>query len=407
MSEPTIVTRQCIAEAFLANVSNGSNKGYVARVFARSVFDFEFYTNHGPRSSGMNRNQKPPVIFGSERLARQAFDRKVQAELSKGYQVCTPSFIGLTRLLNDNLITTNAPSGSGVAMSPTPYLVWSPSLYSTADEGTVERAIEDPSMILQRKYDGERMRIGVSENRSVFSCNRRGMRTDMGPELLRSAQTLINSLNTSGWNEPNRFDFDGERIGSSSYVIWDNVFPDPEAPYDERFKSILLMARDSKLPQGFQVAQTAFKSETKRAMFQAAKDNGWEGVMVKRRTAPYSPGRSVLDLKYPFSAVVTVRITGVHATSTTQFGSVSFEIRTSGSGVVQGGRVSSGFVAGQIEKIAQDLTQGQTIFADIRYKNWTGAALFQPRFERFRTDLTWDDCVVTSLRGASVSLLRV
>ncbi len=284
--------------------------------------------------------------------------------------------------------------------------MWQSHLYTTADEARAQEAINDPNLIFQRKYDGERMRIAADPTGLPFGCNRRGHRSGLNLELLRPASSLLDVLrrNPSG---PSQYDFDGERIGTNSYVVWDNVFPSEEAPYEERFKTLLEMASNRRLPAEFQIAETAFTPATKRAMLQTAKDSGWEGIMIKRRFAPYFHGRSPLDWKYPFLANVTVRLVHVNATATTQYGSVMTEIRTGTNTTVGTGNVAGGFSDGQLERINTRLRNGEIILADIRYKNWTGRALYQPKFERERPDLNWPECIVTHMRGASAAQIPI
>lgn len=390
--------RTCIAEEFLKCTIGSANKGYVLRIYKNNPESFEFYTNYGPLATGMNRNHQPPRHFNNEAAIRGEFRRKLTTELGKGYQRCPAHALGLQVELN-GVMPVGPASTSAPIEDRTP--IWVPHLYTTSNEEHAQNSINDRGIIFQRKYDGERMRLSVTANGAPFSCNRTGFRTELTSDLRTPAARLYEALEEGG------FDFDGERIGSSSYVVWDNVVPSPDAPYEERFKSLLQMARSRQLPAQFTIAETAFTPETKAAMLETAKQSGWEGIMIKRRYAPYHAGRSALDWKYPFLANVTVRLTHVNPTATTRFGSVATEIRTGITTTVPGGNVAGGFSRGQLEELAGRLQNGAIILADIRYKNWTGQALYQPKFERYRTDLTWGQCVVTHMRGASQAQIPI
>lgn len=392
----TAATRVYIAETFLSNTTDGSNKGYVLRIYKENEHYF-LYTNYGPRSSGMNRSRTAPAEFLSVSRAINAYHRKIEIEVNKGYVCCSPEFIGCEALLSlvtppdDGLHAVTA-SADPIPMVEVPVSrsVWSPHLYTTTDEDYAQQAINDPTLIFQRKYDGERMRLVGSSTGAPFACNRRGIVREMSPELSNAANTLVSR------NSAYSFDFDGEIIGTNRYVIWDNM-SDLSMPYLNRFMSILSMA--GMLPTEFVIAETAFTSTTKRSMLQKAKDEGWEGIMIKQRHGEYINGRSRVDWKYPFTANVTVRLTHVNPTATTQFGSVATEIRIGDFTSMPSGNVAGGFTQGQLEEVSGRLAGGEIILADVRYKNWTGSAFYQPKFERFRTDLTWDNCIVTELRG--------
>lgn len=394
----TAATRVYLAETFLSNTTAGSNKGYVLRIYRENERYF-LYTNYGPRSSGMNRSRTEPVEFISMSRAINAYYRKIATEEAKGYVACSAAFIGCEVLIvatspvEDSSADTATTEEVPIPIVVTPEAsrsIWTPHLYTTTNEDYAQQAINDPTLIFQRKYDGERMRIVGSNVGTPFACNRRGITREMSPELMVATNVLISR------NSAHSFDFDGEIIGTNRYVVWDNML-DTSMPYLDRFMSILSIA--GRLPTEFVIAETAFTSTTKRAMLQKAKDEGWEGIMIKQRYGEYINGRSRVDWKYPFTANVTVRLTHINPTTTTQFGSAATEIRVGDFTSRSSGNVAGGFTQGQLQDVAHRLTQGEIILADIRYKNWTGNAFYQPKFERFRTDLAWSDCLVTELRG--------
>jgi hypothetical protein len=405
---PASSTRECIAENFLSCTIGGSDKGYVLRIYKDGPTQYYFYTNYGPRSVGMIRNSAPPRSFNNLAAVEREYNRKIVTELGKGYVECTPEFIGCRREMGTPAEGITTPPA---VVTPAPS-IWTPMLFTTAnlpaqsDNGNndhilsaAEQFCNNPEYVFQRKYDGERMRVAVLDSRGVpFCCNRRGIRSDVNMELRVATARLFQSLGRQ------EFDFDGERIGTNSYVIWDNMINE-SVPYEERFRSILSMA--TSLPEQFTIAETAFQPATKRAMLRRALSDGWEGIVIKKRYSPYLHGRSSNDFKFPFLATVTVRLTRVNPTTTTQYGSVSTEIRTGPTTTVPGGNVAGGFSGRMLEDLANDLQNGATVLADIRYKNWTGQALYQPKFERYREDLTWSACTVTQLRGASQALVPV
>ena len=146
-----------------------------------------------------------------------------------------------------------------------------------------------------------------------------------------------------------------------TYVIFDLLWLDGHSlmglPYDERRRRLAELALDG---PSWQSPEAATGVDAGRALQQAAVELGLEGVVAKRRDAPYEPGRrspSWVKIRRRASASLVVGgwAPGAGGRSA-RLGAVLLGERTAGGGLRYVGRVGSGLTQAEIADLTRRLS---------------------------------------------------
>jgi len=251
----------------------------------------------------------------------------------------------------------------------------------TTDQELIS-TLHDDEWWWDQKVDGIRLGIIIDDN-TIRAVNRRG-------EIITTPAGLANSFHhkTGG-----HWVFDGEYCEGTLW-IFDLVYaPDntigPSTPLETR-RECLELAHKTMLdsPHVRLLPQTR-TAHDKAALLQWVIANNGEGVMVKNRHASYAEGlRSKNVLKYKLTATIDVVIletwregkrscaVGVHDDTgeLMDIGSVTFT-----------------------EKNLEQAKPGDVIEVKYLYVG-AGGRLYQPRFLRWRTDKTPDECTADQMK---------
>jgi bifunctional non-homologous end joining protein LigD len=164
----------------------------------------------------------------------------------------------------------------------------------------IETLILDPEWMIQEKFDGER-RMVVRQNDVVSGSNKRGMETSLPLSLVELVLQYDHS----------EVLIDAEIIGEHLYVF-DLLSLNGEdyraKPGEERYKALHSVFGNAESDL-LTVVRTAFTVEEKRAMIEEVRSRDGEGVVIKRRSAPYAPGKPASggsQRKWKFTESATV-----------------------------------------------------------------------------------------------------
>lgn len=236
------------------------------------VVDFAF----GPRGKAMKPGTKTqtPVPLAK---AQQIYAQLLKEKTGKGY---SPGEDGV-RYAG----TENAGRASGHAQQ----------LPSAI---TLERArdlLRDPEWGMQEKANGERRTLLIEDGR-VQGVNKLGL-------LVPVPGHWAQEFSSIQFGKAN-IEIDGEQVGDKfkAFDLLAIGSRDLRAlSFSQRYSElqIFLEASGSRLPS-FELLTAAFSQESKAARFDAIEKENLEGVVFKRRDAPYESGRSEDALKYKF-----------------------------------------------------------------------------------------------------------
>lgn len=241
---------------------------------------------YGRRGSSLTSSTKTPKPLDLDK-ATVLFDAAVHAKQLKGY----------------TCIGGQAPYiGSDKEKNITGVL---PQLLNTIEDKTLDTYFDDPDFCMQEKKDGKRILLRKSEGK-LEAINRKGLLVGF-PEALE--------LKLS--NVQKDFILDGELIGEVFWVFDLLEFGSIDlrlSGYADRYKTILKeFIQLDEAGSAIQMVGTSFSSSIKRHVFLTLKEKGVEGVVFKRLSAPYTPGRPASkgnQLKFKFKEMATVRVKG-------------------------------------------------------------------------------------------------
>jgi bifunctional non-homologous end joining protein LigD len=182
-----------------------------------------------------------------------------------------------------------------------------PQLLNPIDQDQAEQLIRDDDWWMQEKFDGKRILIR-KDGDQIIGINRKGLAVALPQPIAEQALALAGQ-----WL------MDGEAIGDT-YVAFDLLEKAStdlrQAPYVDRLTKLSRMLEPSgKGP--IRLVQTARTAAPKREMLAQFRRENREGVVFKRSTAPYTPGRPASgsnQVKLKFTATASCIVAKVNGT---------------------------------------------------------------------------------------------
>jgi bifunctional non-homologous end joining protein LigD len=283
----------------------------------------------------------------------------------------------------------------------------------------VQEPVDLPGWVFEEKYDGYRL-LAYKEGRTVTLLSRNGNdRTAAFREIaaavtqLRARTLLLDGEGiATGSGGVSRFQ-ELQQGGTNAFAAFDCLFVDGQ---DLRGES--LSSRRSALESAIRGVRGIFPSRRLEGgglrAFEFARRAGWEGIVGKDDSAPYTEGRSRKWLKFKIHQQDEFVIGGFTAPAGTRlhFGALLLGAWEN-SGLVFTGKVGTGFSSGGLERLYaafQPLIQPHspfvnsprernitwlrpTLVAQIAFQEWTGdRKLRQPVFLGLRDDKPASEC---------------
>jgi len=182
-----------------------------------------------------------------------------------------------------------------------------PQLLNPIDQDQAEQLIADDGWWMQEKFDGKRILIR-KDGDQIIGINRKGLAVALPQPIAEQALALAGQ-----WL------MDGEAVGDV-YVAFDLLEKANtdlrKAPYSDRLTKLSRMLESSgKGP--IRLVQTACTAAAKRELLAQFRRENREGVVFKRSTAPYAPGRPASggnQVKLKFTATASCIVAKVNGT---------------------------------------------------------------------------------------------
>jgi bifunctional non-homologous end joining protein LigD len=263
-----------------------SDKVYQAAI-EPSGTGFMVNVAYGRRGSTLQTGTKTssPVDHAE---AKKIYDKLVKEKTAKGY---TPGEDGTPYQQ-----TAKAERSTGIL----------PQLLNPIEESEVDRLIKDDAWWAQEKFDGKRILIR-KEDQKVEGINRKSLIIDLPVPIVRGIQSL----------DARRCLLDEEAVGDT-FIAFDLL---QEAtlelagrPYTVRHGHLVDLV-DSVPSDSIRYAETATTRTQKLAMLNRLRQERREGIVFKRHTASYIPGRPASggdQLKLKFTATVSCIVAGAN-----------------------------------------------------------------------------------------------
>jgi bifunctional non-homologous end joining protein LigD len=336
-----------------------SDKVYQASIEPQGelfVVNFAF----GRRGSTMNTGTKTqtPVDYDT---ATRIYTKLVTEKKAKGY--------------------TEGPDGTPYQNTPKEDRVTGllPQLLNPIDELEVKRLLKDPNWAMQQKFDGRRVMLR-KQGDTITAINRKGLTIGFASSIGISAQKIASS-----------FIMDGECVGDVFYAFdlleWNGEDYRPK-PYSRRLVQLSSVLLNRPTVTHIEFVQTATDPANKERLFRHLQSERKEGVVFKRLSAPYTPGRPNTggnQLKHKFYATLSAVVAGINDQR-------SVELRLlNGKGWIPCGNVT-------IPPNFNVPAVGAVIEVRYLYAIRESNALYQPVYLGPRQDIGQHECILSQLK---------
>lgn len=357
-----------------------SDKVYYARIVPAGASVYDVVVQWGRRGSTLSQGKKAVKV--SLEKAQATLDRLVKEKTNKGYEAMTaqvkPAEVAPP-------VGEGSASKSGSVRKKVGRVA---QLLNAIEAHEVERLLSDDAVLAQQKLDGNRVLCHV-EDGEVLPTNRAGQKTNVPAQVLAGLIHL-----------PKGTVVDGEVVGQVYWLFDVLEFAGRDVTglsCVERF-TLLTDELEPGLSEPVRVLESALTTKQKRSLYERLQHSGAEGIVFKRKDAPYTGGRpssggTQLKCKFVSSAdVVLVENAGNAYRMQVFDGGKAFDV----------GRVFSGTTNESRAFIDAALGRGERLVAEVRYLYATNdSQLFQPIFVRVRSDKPEKDCVRAQLKGTN------
>lgn len=354
-----------------------SDKVYYARIVPAGASVYDVVVQWGRRGSTLSSGKKAVKV--SLEKAQVTLDRLVREKTNKGYEAMSGKV---------KPAEVAPPVGEGSASKAggiRKKVGRVAQLLNPVEVHEVERLLSDDQVLAQQKLDGNRVLCHV-EDGEVLPTNRAGQKTNVSAKVLGGLIHL-----------PKGTVVDGEVVGEVYWlfdVLQIGSRDVTSASYVERF-SILSDELEPGLSEPVRVLESAVTTKQKKGLYERLQASSAEGIVFKRKDAPYTPGRGSTQLKCKFVSsadVVLVENAGNAYRMQVFDGGKAFDV----------GKVFSGTTNESRAHIDAALGRGERLVAEVRYLYATAdSQLFQPIFVRVRSDKKEKDCVRGQLKSTN------
>lgn len=248
-----------------------------------------------------------------------------------------------------------------------------PQLLTPIDESEIESYLTNDEFGGQEKKDGKHLTLQIINNELVVR-NKKGDISNCAPEFESSLRLVGHDIL-----------IDGEQIGDKFWA-WDILEFD-----GLDLRGWTYISRYTKLSSLFfgpsiKILKLYTGTEAKRKLFADLKANGKEGIVFKKITSVFSPGKGLDQLKFKFYAECSVIVT----TGRQGRSSIGMELINS-----QGQREFVGYCSCNRNPPLGSIAEIKYLYA------YRGGCLYQPAFKELRDDVDVSECTTSQLKYKS------
>ena len=365
-------------KVYQVSLEGTNNAGYIVKfAFGRRGA----FLKEGTKTSG-------PVPYSE---AKEIYDDLVHIKEAKGYSPGPHYKNGIHPPTAPTTTTTKASKAVSVPVVTTPVVAKKQSVNSAAnfsgitpqllnfiEEDKALELLEDNNYIAQEKKDGKRTMV-LTEDRVARGINKKGFNIGLAQGICDEAA-----------KSPEDLLLDGEDVNCKLWAFDILKRGDDDLrklPYSERFKQLQEVHYFYFDGEDIGLVRSASTTKEKKELFEALQNEGAEGIVFKRASAIYTPGRPNTggdQLKYKFYETASVLVS-----SQNNKRSVGFQV-LDGTTWIDVGNVTI--------PPNKNIPASQTVI-EVRYLYaYPGGSLFQVVYLGERDDVDKDECTIDQLK---------
>ena len=308
--------------------------------------------------------------------------------MSTGTKTQTPADYDSAKTIYDKLVREKMAKGYSEGPDGTPYQNTPkedrltgllPQLLNPIDEQEVKRLLKDPNWAMLEKYDGRRVMLRKQLD-NITAINRKGLTIGFASSIGISAQKITSN-----------FIMDGECVGDVFFAFdlleWDGE-DYRSKPYSRRLVQLSSVLLNRPTVTHIEFVQTVTDPANKERLFRHLQSEKKEGVVFKRLSAPYTPGRPNSggnQLKHKFYATLSAVVADLNDKR-------SVELRLlNGKGWIPCGNIT-------IPPNFNVPAVGEVVEVRFLYAFRESNALYQPVYLGPRHDIEQHECVLSQLK---------
>lgn len=348
----------------LAYRDGGSDKVYNASL-AEQAGGYVVNFAYGRRGNALTVGSKTTAPVAIE-AANKIFDKLIKEKMAKGYSIESGTIPSIAALSTNEKIDTGMHA----------------QLLNAIEEDHALRLLEDDDHLAQEKYDGRRIRI-KKIGTELIAANRKGQQIPV-PEFLSYLSRTEND-----------FEIDGENMGSFIAVFDVLQFNAKNVRLlsaQHRIGFIDLVTEGS---SALRKVTTAFGSEDKQMLYIGLLKGKKEGIVFKRKDAPYVPGRPASkgpQLKFKFYATASFIVMKVNTQRSILLGLCKPGIDSAGKSlIVEAGNCT--IPVNYDVPNERDIVEVKYLYA---FKE--SGSVYQPSYLGKRDDIEVHDCTTFQLK---------
>lgn len=328
----------------------------------------------GRRGSTLNTGAKAVKV--SLAVAEKKFASCVREKTNKGYQE-------ITKEVMPAAVAPPVGEGSGTkAPRARARVGHAAQLLEPIEDDELERFLADETMLAQQKIDGMRVLTHIGDD--LLVTNRDGQKT-----------TKVDMRKLDGLEYlPHGTIVDGELLDDGYWLFDILQWGDQDVRdrgYLERWE-LLYEEAEPALSGDIRIVPIAKGKKAKRTLHDRLRAAGAEGIVFKRKDAPYTAGRGITQRKHKFIKscdVVVLENAGNAYLMAVYDGKKLFEV----------GKVFAGTTNASRKALDAALGRGEKPICEVRYLYASDDhQLYQPVFVRTRDDKPAKQCVRDQLR---------
>lgn len=247
-----------------------------------------------------------------------------------------------------------------------------PQLLTPLDDNELGQYLDDDEYGCQEKKDGKHLTLQI-KNGQFFVRNKKGDVSTCMPEFEIALRHVGKDLL-----------IDGEQIGHKFWV-WDLLEFDGQNLRNESYLDRYNKLNEITFGSTIKILKLYTGTKAKRRLYEKLESTGKEGIVFKKLSGVFQPGKGLEQFKYKFYAECSVIVVAGRPGRA----SIGMEL------IGPNGREFVGYCSCNTNPPIGSIVEIKYLYA------YRGGCLIQPSFKEIRDDVTIEECTLSQLKFKS------